>query len=85
MTDKNLKQAQDSTERITTPSIKTRYQKENAVRNIRDYYNPSPAEAATGKHAVAFERAKAEYINALTAQLEVAKQITFADAFPKAA
>lgn len=64
--------------------IDTRYTKAAAINNIRDYYLPAPHEAALGKHAEAFERAKAEYISALKVQIESAEKITFADVFPKA-
>lgn len=62
----------------------SRYEMENAARNIKDYYNMTPCEAATGKQQQAFERAKQEYIAALTAGIESAKKMTFADVFPKA-
>lgn len=60
-----------------------RYTKANAIANIRDYYLPAPHEVALGKHEEVFERAKAEYIRALKAQVETAEKITFVDVFPK--
>jgi hypothetical protein len=60
-----------------------RYTKSAAVTNIRDYYNPQPHEVATGKQMAAFERAKHEYVSALEAQIQTAKQISFVDVFPK--
>ena len=65
--------------------MNNRYTKAAAIGNIRDYYNPLPCESALGKTVDAFERAKAEYLHSLQAQIETAKKISFVDVFPKSA
>lgn len=60
-----------------------RYDKENAIRQVRDYYMPSPHEEALGKQSEALERAKSECAAAYRLMAEKIEALTFADFFPK--
>jgi hypothetical protein len=61
-----------------------RYAKQNAVRQVLDYYLPSPHEAALGKQPEALERAKAECAAAYRRMAANVEALTMSDVFPKA-
>jgi hypothetical protein len=59
------------------------YEKEQAVYNIRCYYNLRPDVITRNTLEKAFAFAKAEYVGVLKRQLEIAESISITDAFPK--
>ncbi len=49
----------------------------NAIDKVRGYYNPAPSEEALNKTEDSFERAKAECLKSLEAQIEHIRAVTF--------